>query len=234
MLSVWKRGFITRRDLLAGVSCSFVQWPHSACAAQGRVGCLVRRASAESSSPNYKQTTGVAAYDGAVRASLATLESLLGTSTKAQLRFVDEFDAHYNPQGHVLAFGRGLLDRLQKNEFKLQLACVAAHEICHVYQTADAYMDQSIGDKTVRKSVCGKRDVDNSVILRNRRRVEAAFRFFFSLGDSEVNSPQHHGTPDERLHQVSMAYDMAFKEIRGLSDKGEIAYDLLDAARLIE
>lgn len=239
---------LTRRALVPAMVCACCS-PRLAAARQPRVGCLVRRAASGSTTVAYKASTGVAAYDRAVRETITSLETLLGRQTKAKLAFVSEFDAHYDPATHTLAFGKALLDRLQGPTFKLQLACIAAHEICHLYQTADVYFDQSLDERTVRKSelmadafagyclamvVCGKREVDNDVIRSNAKRVEAAFRLFFGLGDNNLNDPQHHGTPGERMDKVKFAYELAFKEIRGLDATGDIAYDLLDAARLIE
>ena len=236
----------TRRELIT-TGLSLACCPSAAFAAEARrLGCHVRRADAQGLASAYKTSTGVRAYDAAVRSIVKEIETLLGHSTSARIMFVDERDAHYQPDGNILVFGRSLIDELRGADFRLKLSCLVAHEICHAYQVADPYMDPVIDQKTARKSelmansfaglclamiVCKGRRVDADIIQRNRDAVEGAFEFFFSLGDTKLWAVDHHGTPEERMEAIRMSYEMSFQSIRGLEDQGEILYDVLDAVR---
>jgi hypothetical protein len=237
---------LTRREAMAGLSAACCTPGMAFAAGARRLGCHARRADADSQSGAYKASTGVKEYDAAVRSIVKEIETLLGHSTGARIMFVDENDAHFQPNGNVLVFGRALMDELRGSDFRLKLSCLVAHEICHAYQVADPYMDPVIDQRTARKSelmadafaglclamiVCKGRSIDADVIQRNRDAVEGAFQYFFSLGDTMLWNVDHHGTPEERMETIRMSYEMSFQSIRGLDEQGEILYDVLDAVR---
>jgi hypothetical protein len=240
---------ISRRTLLFGaISCSCCA--PSLASEKRRLGCFVRRAHNEGSQEGaeiYKGSTGVPQYDRVVTAALSRLTRLIGRDLNASLRFMDGYDAHYNTKVKVLAFGKTLLDDLRGSDFEMKVNCIAAHEICHSFQVPDPYMDLEINEKTIRKSelmadtfagfilamlVCGGRRIDNDVIIRRKASLEGVFRLFFSWGESNANDPHYHGSPEDRSEAVRSAYEYAFQGLRALPRNGDIAYDLLDLARL--
>jgi hypothetical protein len=44
----------------------------------------------------------------------------------------------------------------------------------------------------------------------------------YSAGDPDVNSPEHHGTRDERATAIVRGFEVAYRERRNLSDAIQI------------
>ena len=44
----------------------------------------------------------------------------------------------------------------------------------------------------------------------------------YSSGDRNINSPKHHGTPDERAAAIVRGFEVAYRERRNLSDAVQI------------
>src|SRR5262245_745401 len=243
-----------RRQFIGGILACGCGVP-SARADRGsrfRSGCRVRwsaQESAASAQPGYKDTTGVARYDNAVKSALASVSGVIGRGIDAKLVFTDENNAHFTagerPGDNVVAFGKALLDRLQASDFALKVTCIAAHEVAHIFQFQDGYFDLAQDDTTNRRNelmadyfagcclafiVNGGRRIRRGVIEAKKPSVQAAFDLMFSLGDDHFSSPDHHGTKQERRDAVDNGYDFAF-EVAGGNATGDISKDIMDNAR---
>jgi hypothetical protein len=243
-----------RRQFIGGIlACGCYTQPAQAeRSARFRSGCRVRwsaQESAASARPEYKETTGNARYDGAVKSALASVSRVIGRGIDAKLVFNDEYNAHFSagdkPQDNIVAFGKALLDRLQASDFALKVTCIAAHEVAHIFQFQDGYFDLAQDDATNRRNelmadyfagcclafiVNGGRRINRGTLDAKKPSVRAAFDLMFSLGDDHFNSPDHHGTKQERRDAVDNGYDFAF-EVAGGNPDGDISKDIMDNAR---
>jgi hypothetical protein len=192
-------------------------------------------------------STGVAAYDDAVKQAVVRIEGLVGRKISPRIMFMDADNAYYDNEAHILAFGRKMIDTLRGPEFALKVSCIAAHEICHSFQLPDPYMDLSNDEKTVRANelmadtfagyilamiACNGRSIVSEVTTRKEERMSPVFKLFFDLGDSYMNDRDHHGTSEEREETIRSAYEGAYQDLRDLEATGDVSYDLLDAARV--
>jgi len=195
------------------------------------------------------QGHGVPRYDNAVKAALASVSRVIGRQIDARLVFTDENNAHFTagdkPGDNVIAFGNALLERLQGSDFTLKVTCIAAHEVAHIFQFQDGYFDLTQDDATNRRNelmadyfagcclafiVNGGRRINRGTIYRKKPSVQAAFDLMFSLGDDHFNSPDHHGSREERRGAVDNGYEFAF-EVAGGNPDGDISADIMDNAR---
>jgi hypothetical protein len=110
----------------------------------------------------------------------------------------------FGPDGTIL-FGQNLLlQQLSTDPSGATVVAIMAHEFGHLAQFREAFRE------------AGKRpelhaDFMAGWYLRIRGRswanFSSALRVFYELGDYEFNSPQHHGTPQERLAAAQAGFD---------------------------
>ena len=217
-----------------------------------QVGCYVsaRAAGGTAVDYGYKPSTGIPLYDATVRRALGHVVNVMGRPVNANLQFMDEFNAHVNPEPkpRVIAFGKALLDKLAGNDFELKVTCVAAHETAHLLQLEDPYFDIALLDATVRRSeleadafagaclafiVNGGRKINRGVLEEKRPDVLSAFQLMFGLGDNSFNNPNHHGTSEERREAVNSGYTFSNEIANGGRLRGDISTDIMDMARRI-
>jgi hypothetical protein len=235
---------IHRRQFIVGLACGCGQ---RVAAAQerkrARIGCYV---SEPGQGPTtYKPSTGVAKYDRSVRSAVDTVGRIVGRPIAAKVVFMDEYNAHFSPVANVIAFGKALLDSIQGSDFDLTVACIAAHEVAHIFQSEDDYFDLALTDATVRRNeliadhfagcclafiVNGGRRIDRGKLARSKDSVRSVFQVMFDRGDNNFTDPNHHGTPAERLDAVDWGYETAFEVASG-NPVGDISKEIMDTAR---
>jgi hypothetical protein len=186
-------------------------------------------------------------YDALIHESIARVGKVLGHPIKLKVAFVEEENAYWDPGSSELVFGKALIDKMAGPELELTAFCVAAHEICHSFQTGDKYFDLERDEKTVFWSenqadvfaclcmalhLSGTRDIDRmqSVMLRNRARIDAVSKFFARLGTTDFTDPHFHGTAEDRASAIENAYMDIRRLLNGLPRAGDIAIDVMDAA----
>jgi hypothetical protein len=236
---------IQRRQFIGGIfACGCgARFAEAAAQARFRVGCY--DGGAEQGPSKYKASTGIAAYDSTVRSALDTVSGVIGRPIGPKLTFMEEDNAHFNPPGNLIAFGKLLLDGLQGSDFALNVTCIAAHEVAHIVQFEDGYFDLALTDATVRRNelmadhfagcclafiVAGERRIDRGKINRNKPSVQSAFQLMASRGDFNFTNQNHHGTPSERLEAFDYGYESAF-EVAGGNPVGDISKEMMDNAR---
>ncbi len=242
-----------RTFLIGALSCGCCGPVFGAEVHQRQTGCYVRGSKAASGDPvdyDYKASSGVPMYDAAVRQALRRVSHAMGRPIGANLRFMDEYNAHVNPEPKpmVIAFGKALLDDLAGPDFTLKVTCVAAHEAAHILQFEDPYFDIGLNDATIRRSeleadafagaclafiVNGAQKIDRGVLEKKRPSVQSAFQLMFKLGDNFFNDPSHHGTSQERLDAVDSGYTFSNEIASGGKLSGDISADIMDKARSI-
>jgi predicted metalloprotease len=196
------------------------------------------------------ETTGRTEYDETVRHALAEVSTAMGRPVGATLKFMGQYNAHVNPSlPMTIAFGKELLDELYAGgDFQLRVTCIAAHEVGHILQFEDGYFDIALTDATVRRNelmadafagaclafiVNGGQKIDRGVLEEKRNSVQAAFQLMFQLGDDYFNSPDHHGTSQERLDAVDAGYTFSNEIASSGPLGGDISKDIMDKARII-
>ncbi len=243
-----------RRTFIIGtLACGCPALARAMAHGQHRMGCYVSGRAAANGTPVdyvYRPSSGVPAYDLAVRRVLDRITVVTGRPLGASLQFMDAYNAHVNPdpEPKVIAFGKALLDDLAGDDFELKLTCVAAHETAHILQFEDPYFDFALSDATVRRSeleadafagaclaflVNGGRKIDRGVLEKKRASVQSAFQLVFKLGDNEFNNPNHHGTGQERLEAMDAGYSFSNEIASGEALSGDISLDIMDKARSI-
>jgi hypothetical protein len=106
----------------------------------------------------------------------------------------------------------------------MAIIAVSAHEFAHIYQFWSGYFDElTQAQKNVRLAelqadylagyflALSQLDYPDEFHLRN------AGLFFESLGDAEFNSPDHHGTPDQRVDAIEAGHEYGTTAVRGIA-----------------
>ncbi len=241
-----------RRTFIIGtLACGCPAFARAVPRGSHQTGCYVTGKAAINGTPvdyTYRGSSGVPAYDFAVRRALDQIAAVIGRPIGASLQFMDAYNAHVNPdpEPKVIAFGKALLDDLAGADFELKLTCVAAHETAHILQFEDPYFDFALSDATVRRSeleadafagaclaflVNGGRKIDRGVLEKRRASVQAAFQLVFKLGDNAFNNPNHHGTGQERLDAMDAGYSFSNEIASGRPLSGDISLEIMDKAR---
>ena len=132
--------------------------------------------------------------------------------------------------GTVL-FGQRFLRRLMggKENPEVAVAAVCAHEFGHILQFKHGLTDRvTNGDRTV-KRVELQADFFSGFFAGLRKKERPSYPAAvgalaqYNVGDRSVNSPQHHGTPDQRGAAFVRGYDVAYKENRSLGEAIQIS-----------
>lgn len=112
-----------------------------------------------------------------------------------------------NSYDGTIAFGIRLLDMELRRDYGrgLSVPAIMAHEFAHIYQ----FMDGSLADVAtpVRELhadflagwYMARRNISESL-------MKPALDAFFGMGDYHFNSPNHHGTPMQRLRSLLAGY----------------------------
>jgi len=210
---------------------------------RSRIGCYAGQTGERPTT--FEQSSGNNKYDRSVRGAVGLVSRTIGRHIAAEVMFMKDYNALYNPAENVVAFGVPLLDSIQGSDFDLKVTCIAAHEVAHIFQSEDGYFDLAQTDATVRRNelmadhfagcclafiVNGGRRIDRGKLYQNKNSVQSAFQLMFSRGDTNFTDPNHHGTPSERLDAVDWGYETAF-EVAGGNPVGDISSAILDVSR---
>ena len=149
--------------------------------------------------------------------------------------YYDDFDglnAYATPKvrlngadGTVL-FGQGLLQKLMKSQDHpdLSVAAVCAHEFGHILQfKLNLFERVKAGQPTVKRPEL-QADFFSGYFsgLRKKEKPDFPAAVFamtqYSFGDNMINSPNHHGTPDERAAAIVRGFEAGYRENKNLND----------------
>lgn len=177
-------------------------------------------------------------FDLALAQSLAKLTNILQVTPG--FAYYDDYDglnAYASPNvrlnradGTVL-FGTGLLQKMRQTSEAPEVAVITicAHEFGHVLQFKHNLIDRvNAGSTTVKRSEL-QADYFAGYFIGIRKRERPSFPAAvaamtqYGVGDNFINSPQHHGTSDERAQALIKGYEASYKENRTLADAIQIS-----------
>jgi len=147
--------------------------------------------------------------------------------------FATSYVRLHNADGTVL-FGKQLLKRLlaKPESPDAAVAAVCAHEFGHILQYKRKLLSRvNEGGQPTKKRAELQADFFAGFFagLRKRERSDFPAAVFaltqYSYGDNELNSPEHHGTPEERGAAISRGFDASYRERLSLSDAIEASVD---------
>lgn len=139
-----------------------------------------------------------------------------------------------NTDGTVL-FGRRLFLQLigLPEHPDVGVAAVCAHEYAHILQFRLGLTNQlEAGQKSVKRTELHADFLAGYFAgIRRQDRPEFPAAVFavraFALGDNEFNSPDHHGTANERAAAVVRGFEVSFRERRNLNDAIQIGVNFV-------
>lgn len=206
--------------------------------AQQNSGCSLSINSSQlQNSFNLSYTTGIAQLDQIISLDMFTLYDLYGV--KANLFLFLNNDSHNAfanpsvsdsrfPNGTVL-FGADLMRDEFRNSTTRQgfaIPAILAHEMGHILQ-----MNKNCALSTMQKELqadflAGYYLSVRSDLMKDKgipvyTFAPEAFKSFFNKGDYEFNSPEHHGTPEQRLAAVIAGYNCDLTDIDEIYDAGK-------------
>lgn len=94
----------------------------------------------------------------------------------------------------------------------MTVIAICAHEFGHIYQLQSAYYDRLLRlDKTARPIELHADFLAGYFLAGRKERhpqldLQTVGAMFYRFGDIDFNSPQHHGTPQERLAAITAGY----------------------------
>ncbi|MEI6202379.1 MAG: hypothetical protein WCP68_10540, partial [Enhydrobacter sp.] len=180
-------------------------------------------------------------FDRALAQTLARISDVLQVSPG--FAYYDDYDGlnayatpkvrMNGPDGTVL-FGQGFLKKLRAGREAPEVAVVAvcAHEFGHILQFKHRLTTTvRNGDSTVKRTEL-QADYFSGYFAGRRKKELPSYPAAvgalaqYNVGDHSLNSPQHHGTPDERGAAFVRGFEAAYHENRSLNDAVEqsIAY----------
>lgn len=132
--------------------------------------------------------------------------------------------------GTVL-FGEGFLRQLRrgKESPEVAVAAVCAHEFGHILQFKHKLAARvRNGDSTVKRTEL-QADFFSGYFAGLRKKERPSYPAAvgalaqYNVGDNRVNSPQHHGTREERGAAFVRGYDVAYRESKPLGEAIQIS-----------
>lgn len=172
-------------------------------------------------------------FDRALAQTLAMISDLLQVSPG--FAYYDDYDgmnAYATPKvklngadGTVL-FGQAFLRKLRAGPEAPEVAVVAvcAHEFGHILQFKHRLTARvRNGDPTVKRSEL-QADYFSGYFAGYRKKALPSYPAAvgalaqYNVGDHSINSPQHHGTPEERGAAFVRGFDAAYREKLALGD----------------
>ena len=172
-------------------------------------------------------------FDRALAQTLAMISDLLQVSPG--FAYYDDYDgmnAYATPRvklngadGTVL-FGQAFLRKLRAGRESPEVAVVAvcAHEFGHILQFKHGLTARvRNGDATVKRSEL-QADYFSGFFAGHRKKVLPSYPAAvgalaqYNVGDHSLNSPQHHGTPEERGAAFVRGFEAGYRENLALGD----------------
>lgn len=138
---------------------------------------------------------------------------------------------HLNGVDGTVLFGQGFLRKIMSGgeSPEVAVAAVCAHEFGHILQFKHGLTDQvAHGDTTVRR-VELQADFFSGYFAGIRRKERPSYPAAvaalaqYNVGDNAVNSPQHHGTREERGAAFVRGYEVSYRENRSLGEAIQIS-----------
>src|SRR3954447_8764091 len=126
----------------------------------------------------------------------------------------DETSAFYCPADDTIYLGETFVGQILRGTGDFGVAYVLAHEYAHNIQQELGWYGASRQTAVVKpfelQADCMAGTWGNSVYKAGRLDpgdVQEAQRTAYAVGDFEVDNPQHHGTPEERLNAWELGFD---------------------------
>jgi hypothetical protein len=132
--------------------------------------------------------------------------------------------------GTVL-MGQRMLEKLRKGleSPDVSVAAVCAHEFGHILQYKHRLTARLSAGQTTTKRAELQADFFAGYFAGVRKRLKPAFPAavfavtLYDFGDNNINTPSHHGTPDERAAALSSGFQSAFRDKNSLPEAIEIS-----------
>jgi hypothetical protein len=175
---------------------------------------------------------------------MALAQTLLKLSQALQVSpgfaFYDDHDGYnayatrlvrLNGADGTVLFGHGFLKKLMrgKESPEVAVAAVCAHEFGHILQFKHNLQAKVRGgDRTVKRTEL-QADFFSGYFAGLRKKERPGYPAAvgalaqYNVGDNSLNSPQHHGTPQERGAAFVRGYDVAYKESKPLGEAIQIS-----------
>ena len=212
-------------------------------------GCTLSRAEADDvaaramSVKDYAATsfgsTGQAGLDRALDTALVRMATILevvpGFAFYDDSDGLNAFATPYAGLGREIGsvfYGKGLFELLmQRDPSGGAIMWVAAHEFSHILQFDSGIREHILaGESTVRRLELHA-DYLAGFYAGKRKREEPRVSLFdagkqvWSMGDTEYNNPDHHGTPSERLKSSEAGFLLAYEHDVSRDEAFKAGYD---------
>jgi hypothetical protein len=126
-----------------------------------------------------------------------------------------------NSYDGTVIFGVNLIAKeLQRDRGKgISVPAIMAHEFAHVYQFKEGSLRQAATPvRELQADFLAGWYVQEAGL--DEMQVRPAMESFFEMGDFNFNSPDHHGTPQERLDAFNAGYECGELDISSAFDAG--------------
>lgn len=183
------------------------------------------------------KTTGVVELDNFLNKERSSLESFFGL--KIDLYIGEENNAYFSPfcdlascQGQV-SIGKDLMAELSTKSYGLvRLQAVFAHEYAHAYQSrikliASGKLPELHADFLAGYYIASTKSITN-------QQFQSILHEFFSLGDNDFFSEDHHGTSEERSCAIAEGFLLGLKGNVNLYQASQMGLDYIKRSIICE